>query len=179
MHAHLQLVRDFHEQAGVKQPGYQQTAHLADMDIIMHQSLLMGGGCETFKAIVAGDATKNLAGLVNLAYHALAAIACRGDDLAAASVVWRHEGSVLSVMRELSGKIDDCSSGESIHYSALYHLCDSVVCGFLNADFDRAFRIVHQSLMEYAIKRAAQSYGRRIAQESLPVAPDLNEAFYE
>ncbi|PPD33303.1 MAG: hypothetical protein CTY19_08415 [Methylomonas sp.] len=180
MHSHLKLVRDFHEQFGIKQPDYPDTVHLSDMDIVMRQALLMDCGSETFKAITAGDLTQILAGLVDLAYNALAAIACRGDEVIATSVNWRQDGSVLSVMRVLADKINHCASGETIHYSALYSICEQLARGFVNADFDKAFGMVHNNLMN-SVHRAtsAHDYSQRLAQEALPQAPDLSDALYE
>ncbi|QPK62021.1 nucleoside triphosphate pyrophosphohydrolase family protein [Methylomonas sp. LL1] len=181
MNKHLQLVRAFHEQFGIEQPDYPETTHLSDMDIVMRQALLMDCGSETFKAITAGDLAKILAGLVDLAYNALAAIACRGDDVIATSVRWRQDGSVLSVMRVLADKINSCSSGESIHYSALYNICEQLSRGFINADFDKAFNIVHANLIKSHAPAGGTShdYGQRIAKETLPQAPDLSDALYE
>jgi len=181
MHKHLQKVREFHQRFGIEQPAYPETAHLSDMDIVMRQALLMDCGSETFKAITAGDLAKILAGLVDLAYNALAAIACRGDDVSATTVKWRQDGSVLSVMRVLADKINNCSSGESMHYSALYNLCEQLARGFVNADFDRAFNTVHAHLMGSNIPstNAGRDYGQRIAKETLPPAPDLSDALYE
>lgn len=180
MHKHLQKVREFHEQFGISQPEYPETSHLSDMDIVMRQALLMDCGSETFKAITAGDLAKILAGLVDLAYNALAAIACRGDDVIATSVTWRQDGSVLSVMRVLADKINQCASGESIHYSALYNLCEQLARGFINADFDKAFGMVHRNLMNTAHPvGSGHDYSQRLAQETLPQAPDLSDALYE
>lgn len=181
MNKHLQQVRDFHDQFGIDQPEYPETAHLSDMDIVMRQALLMDCGSETFKAITAGDLAKILAGLVDLAYNALAAIACRGDDVVATSVSWRQDGSVLSVMRVLADKINNCASGESIHYSALYNICEQLARGFINADFDKAFGLVHDNLMNSGLGTASagRDYGQRLAKETLPPAPDLSEALYE
>lgn len=181
MNKHLQLVRTFHEQFGIDQPEYPETVHLSDMDIVMRQALLMDCGSETFKAITAGDLAKILAGLVDLAYNALAAIACRGDDVIATSVAWRQDGSVLSVMRVLADKINNCSSGESIHYSSLYNICEQLARGFINADFDKAFTIVHNNLMSSRSPNAGagHDYSQRIVKETLPQAPDLSEALYE
>lgn len=180
MHKHLQKVREFHDQFGIKQSEYPETAHLSDMDIVMRQALLMDCGSETFKAITAGDLAKILAGLVDLAYNALAAIACRGDNVIATSVTWRQDGSVLSVMRVLADKINQCSSGESIHYSALYNLCEQLARGFINADFDKAFSMVHNNLMNTAHRAGSgHDYSQRLAQETLPQAPDLSDALYE
>jgi hypothetical protein len=180
MNSHLKLVREFHDQFGISQPEYPETSHLSDMDIVMRQALLMDCGSETFKAITAGDLAKILAGLVDLAYNALAAIACRGDDVIATSVTWRQDGSVLSVMRVLADKINQCASGESIHYSALYNLCEQLARGFINADFDKAFGMVHRNLMNTAHPAGSgHDYSQRLAQETLPQAPDLSDALYE
>lgn len=180
MHKHLQKVREFHNQFGINQPEYPETAHLSDMDIVMRQALLMDCGSETFKAITAGDLAKILAGLVDLAYNALAAIACRGDDVIATSVTWRQDGSVLSVMRVLADKINQCASGESVHYSTLYNLCEQLARGFINADFDKAFTLVHNNLMAKGhVTAGGHDYSQRLAQETLPQAPDLSDALYE
>lgn len=181
MHKHLQKVREFHDQFGIEQPEYPETAHLSDMDIVMRQALLMDCGSETFKAITGGDLAKILAGLVDLAYNALAAIACQGGDVVSTSVAWRQDGSVLPVMRVLADKINQCASGESIHYSALYNICEQLARGFINADFDKAFNMVHANLLQSGRDSAAagHDYNQRIAKETLPQAPDLSEALYE
>lgn len=179
MHPHLQLVRDFHDRFGIEQPEYPETTHLSTMDIVMRQALLMDCTSETCKAITAGDLAKILAGLVDLAYNALAAIACRGDDVVNASVTWRQDGSVLSVVKALSDKVNQCTSGETVHYSALYHLCLQLSRGFVNADFDQAFRMVHANLMGRARTGTAKNYEQRIERETLPQSPDLSEALYE
>lgn len=179
MNAHLQLVREFHDRFGIDQPEYPDTQHLSTMDIVMRQALLMECGSETFKAITSGDLVKILAGLVDLAYNALAAIACRGDDVIATSANWRQDGSVLSVVKVLSERINQCTSGESIHYSALYNICEQLARGFVNADFDQAFRMVHANLMGKASASASQNYEQRIEHETLPTPPDLSDALYE
>lgn len=179
MNKHLELVREFHEKFAIAQPDYPETAHLSNMDIVMRQALLLECGSETFKAVAVGDLAKILAGLVDLAYNALAAIACRGDDVLVASVVWRQDGSVLSVVRALSEKINSCTSGETVHYSALYGLCEHLARGFINADFDKAFRMVHGNLMAQTGKGGSQNYEMRIERETLPEAPDLSDALYE
>lgn len=181
MHKNLQKVRDFHEKFGIEQAEHLETADLSDMDIIMRQALLMDCGSEAFRAITAGDLAKILAGLVDLGYNALAAIACRGDDLMSTSVTWRQDGSVLSVVRVLADKINACTSGETVDYSALYNICEHLARGFVNADFDRAFEIVHDNLMRspHHIPDSDRDYAQRIANETLPQAPDLSDALYE
>jgi hypothetical protein len=117
------------------------------MDIVMRQALLLDCASDTFRAIASGDLIKILAGLVDLSFNALAAIASRGDDVIAVSANWRQDGSVLSVMRVLSDKVNQCTSGETVHYSGLYAICAHLSQRFVNADFDEAFQIVHQHLM--------------------------------
>ena len=179
MNPHLQLVRDFHDRFGIDQPEYPDSKALSTMDIVMRQALLMECGSETFKAITSGDLVKILAGLVDLAYNALAAIACRGDDVIATSAAWRQDGSVLSVVKVLSDRINQCTSGEAIHYSALYNICEQLARGFVNADFDEAFRMVHNNLLGRAGGVAGQDYEHRIERETLPTPPDLSDALYE
>lgn len=181
MHKHLQQVREFHDQFGIDQPEYPDSVHLSDMDVVMRQALLMDCGSETFKAITSGDLAKILAGLVDLAYNALAAIACQGGDVVSTSVSWRQDGSVLSVMRVLADKINNCASGESVHYSALYNICEQLARGFINADFDKAFAMVHNNLMASGLSTASagRDYSQRLAKETLPQAPDLSDALYE
>jgi len=165
MHKHLQLVREFHHKYGISQPDYPDTAHLSDAEIVLRLSLLMECGSETCKAIAKGDLEQILAGLVDLAYNALAAIACRGDDVIPVSVNWRQDGSVLSVARVLSEKINSCTSGETLHYSGLYSQCQYLSKFFLNADFDKAFQLIHTNIMQ------RDGIDDR--------KPDLSAAFYE
>jgi hypothetical protein len=179
MNKHLELVREFHEKFGIAQPAFPETVHLSDMDVAMRQALLMDCGSETFKAMAVGELEKILAGLVDLAYNALAAIACKGDDVVVTSIAWRQDGSVLSVVRALSDRINSCTSGETMHYSALYGLCEQLARGFINADFDKAFRMVHGNLMAQTGKGGSQNYELRIERETLPEAPDLSDALYE
>jgi len=179
MNPHLQLVRDFHDRFGIEQPEYPDTTHLSTMDIVMRQALLMDCASETCKAITSGDLARILAGLVDLAYNALAAVACRGEDVVNTSVTWRQDGSVLSVVKALSDRVNQCTSGETVHYSALYHVCLQLARGFVNADFDAAFRMVHANLMSKASSNVAKSYDQRIERETLPHAPDLSQALYE
>lgn len=180
MHQHLQLVRDYHERFAIKQPAYPESVPLSDMDIVMYQALLMDQGSATFKAIILGELAGILGGLVELAYTALAPIACRGDDVIATAVTWRQDGSVLSIMKLLSDKISLCTTGETLHYSALYNICEQLARGFINADFDQAFQIVHQhAMLKPTLYEPDQHYAARIMRASLPSPPDLSEALYE
>ena len=179
MHKHLELVREFHKKYGISQPDFPETVHLSDMDIIMHQALLLECGSKLCKAVTIGELSNILAGLADLAYKALAAIACQGDDIVAVSVNWRQDGSVLSVARAVSEKINLCISGETVHYSGLYALCKHLSLAFINADFDQAMYLVHQQLMSQAYSGVPLNYALRIEQETLTTAPDLTSALYE
>lgn len=179
MNTHLEMVRDFHRRLGIAQPEYPDTAHLSDMDIVLRQTLLLQCAQETLQAIVSSDMAKMLAGLVDLAYNALAAIACRGDAVVHVNVNWRQDGSVLSIATALSEKVHKCTSGETLDYSTLYHLCQQLAQRFVNADFDKAFQTVHQHILNSSQALNAQNYAQRLQQQTLPVAPDLTDSLYE
>jgi len=147
MNNHLQLVREFHAAYAIPQAEFGQPGHLSDMEIITRQALLMEEGGELFNAFKKGDMAEVLAGLVNLGYAALTAVAMQGDDVVDEVVGWKHDGLVISLMRSLVDKINQCASGQTKDYSALYCLCVQLAKDFLNADFDKAFQVVHGSRM--------------------------------
>ncbi|MBL6988120.1 MAG: nucleoside triphosphate pyrophosphohydrolase family protein [Methylobacter sp.] len=162
MNKHLKLVREFHNAFSFPQAEYEANERLSDMDIIMRQALLMDEGSAVLKAIKAGDMVEILAGLVNLAYCALGAVAMQGGVVTDQQVTWRHDGFVVSVMRALSDKIHACTSGSADDYSAVYCLCVHLTRSFINADFDKAFQMIHDSNISKSVK-----------------APDLSECLYE
>lgn len=162
MNKHLTLVREFHDSCSFPQAEQGTNLHLSDMDIVIHQALLMEAGSTVLKALKAGEMVEILAGLVKLAYDALAAIAVRGDDVTEHPVTWRHDGFVVSIMRILSDKINKCTSGSSDDYSEVYGLCTHLARNFINADFDKAFQMIHDSKMSHQAK-----------------APDLSDCLYE
>lgn len=162
MNKHLKLVREFNDTFSFPQAEHGASARLSDMDVVMRQALLMEEGCAALKAIKAGDMVEILAGLVNLAYCALAAIAMRGDDVIDRPVTWRHDGFVLSIMRVLSDKINRCASGSTDDYSDVYCLCVHLTSSFINADFDKAFQMIHDDKISKPVK-----------------ASDLSECLYE
>lgn len=162
MNKHLQLVREFNDAFSFPQAEQGAGVRLSDMDIVLHQALLMAAGATVLKALKAGDMVEILAALVNLAYGALAAIAMQGGDVADRPVTWRHDGFVLSIMRILSDKIHNCSSGSTDAYSEVYCLCAHLTGTFINADFDKALQMIHQGKMSGLLK-----------------APDLSECLYE
>ena len=75
MNKHLNLVREFHDALSFPQAVYGANVRLSEMDIILRQALLLEAGGELFKAFKAGDMVEILAGMINLAYSALGAIA--------------------------------------------------------------------------------------------------------
>ncbi len=145
MNKHLQLVREFHVAYAISQAEFGQRRHLSDMEIITRQSLLMAEASELFNAFKKGDMAEVLAGLVNLGYAALTAVAMQGENVAEETVGWKHDGLMISLMRSLADKINQCTSGQTKDYSALYCLCVQLARDFLNADFDKAFQVVHDS----------------------------------
>ena len=104
----------------------------------------MDAGSATFKAIKSGEIADFLAGLVALAYTSLQALAAQDVNLVENQGETYQVYQLLPIMRLLSGNIQHCSSGQAAHYSGLYHLCVHLASGFLNADFDKAFRIYHK-----------------------------------
>lgn len=162
MNKHLKLVREFHEAFSLPQAEHGANIRLSDMDVVLRQALLMDEGSAALKAVKSGDMVEILAGLVSLAYSALGAVAMQGGDVTILPVAWRHDGFVLSIMRILSDKINHCSSGSSDDYSAVYCLCIHLARGFINADFDKAFQMIHDGKMSKPVK-----------------IPDLSDCLYE
>jgi hypothetical protein len=152
MNKHLKLVREYNDAFSISQakPGASEQLH--DLDIVMRQALLMDGGSAVFKAIKAGDMEQILAGLGNLAYYALGAVAMRGDDVTECPITWRYDGLILSVLRVLSEKINNCTSGNAEDYSHVYCFCAYLASTFTNADFDKAFQLVHDGKMSKSAK---------------------------
>ncbi len=162
MNKHLKLVREFNDAFSLPQAEPGATIRLSDMDVVLRQALLMDAGSAALKAIKSGDMVEILAGLVNLAYSALGAVAMQGGDVTDLPVTWRHDGFVLSVMRALSDKINHCTSGSSDDYSAVYCLCIHLTRSFINADFDKAFQMIHDGKLSKPAK-----------------IPDLSDCLYE
>lgn len=143
MNKHLKLVRVCNDTLSFPQAEHGANTPLSDMDIVLRQALLMEEGSRVFKAINAGEMVEILVGLVKLSYCALGAIAMRGGDVTDHPVSWQHDGFVISVVRILSDKINSCTSGNIDDYSAVYCLCDHLTRSFINADFDKAFAMIH------------------------------------
>ena len=181
MNTHLKLVREFHDAFSFPQAEHGANVRLSEMDIIMRQALLMEEGSELLKAIKAGDMVEILAGMINLAYCALGAIAIQGADVSDQPVSWQHDGFVISLMRLFSDKINHCASGNPDNYSEVYCLCAYLSKNFINADFDKAFQMVHDSKLSGLKKN-----GKLICENSEEIlssksfkTPDLSECLYE
>jgi len=147
MNKHLKLVREYNDTFSIPQAEHGASQQLHDLDIVMNQALLMDGGSAVFKAIKAGDMVQILAGLSELAYYALSAAAMRGEDVTECPITWRYDGLILSVLRELSEKINDCTSGNTEDYSHVYCFCCYLATTFINADFDKALQLIHDAKM--------------------------------
>lgn len=163
MHHHLALVKTI-------QP---EIPSVSDMDIILSQALLMDAGCVAFKAIKSGEIADILAGLVALAYRALQALAMQDHDIVENQGEGYQQYQMLTIMRQLSDKIHQCSSGEAKQYCELYHLCANLASGFLNADFDKAFQVYHEWLGAY------QGFGDKAKKQNILKTLDLTDCLYE
>ncbi len=181
MNKHLKLVREFHDAFSFPQAENGESTRLSEMDIIIYQALLMEEGSELFRAIKAGEMVEILAGMINLAYCAVGAIAIQGADVLDRPVSWRHDGFVISLMRLFSDKINNCASGNPDNYSEVYCLCVYLSRNFINADFDKAFQMVHDSKMSKLSKNSkliCENAGEALKSKFFKT-PDLSECLYE
>jgi hypothetical protein len=181
MNKHLNSVRALHEAGSFPQAEQGANRRLSDMDIILRQALLMEGGSEVLKALKAGEMTRILLGLVDLAYYALSAIALQGAEVTDRPVAWRHDGSVISIMRLLSDKINHCAAGGAENYSDVYGVCVHLTGSFLNADFDKAFQVVHGSYMSRLAENGGSAFddAGKMRKSKLFKEGDLNECLFE
>ena len=181
MNKNLKLVREFHDAFSFPQAKQGENVQLSEMAIILHQALLMEEGSELFKAIKAGDMVEILAGMINLSYSALSAIATEGSDVRDRPVSWRHDGFVISLMRLFSDKINHCASGSPDNYSEVYCLCVYLPRSFINADFDKAFQMIHDSKMSRLGKsgKLTNENAEEILKSKFFKTPDLSDCLYE
>jgi hypothetical protein len=178
---HLKLVREFHDAFSFPQAGHGENVRLSEMDIILHQALLMEEGSELFRAIKSGDMVEILAGMINLAYCSLGAIAIQGADVMDRPVSWQHDGFVISLVRLFSDKINNCKSGNPDNYSEVYCLCVYLSRSFINADFDKAFQMIHDSKMSRLDESSQLSCENveEIQKSKFFKIPDLSDCLYE
>lgn len=181
MNRHLAQVREFHSVCKIAQADNGKAHKLADMDIITYQALLMGSGKTVFAAFKTGDMAHILAGITELAYYALSAIAKQGEAAVQSQISWQHDGFVISVMRLLSEKINACATGQVKDYSEIYNLCQLLTNSFINADFDGAFGKIHENNL--ALRDAngilPPSVFKNPDKIQLPLTPDLSDFLYE
>ena len=181
MNKHLKLVREFHDAFSFPQAEQGVNVRLSEMAIIMRQALLMEEGSELFRAIKVGDMVEILAAMIDLAYCALGAIAVQGADVLEQPVSWRHDGFVISLMRLFSDKINHCASGSPDNYSEVYDLCVYLSGSFINADFDKAFQMVHDSKMSRLGKSGTLigENAEEVLKSGFFKTPDLSDCLYE
>jgi Phosphoribosyl-ATP pyrophosphohydrolase len=181
MNKNLKLVREFHDSFSFPQAEHGENERLSEMDIIMRQALLMEEGSELLKAIKTRDMVDILAGMINLSYCALGAIAVQGADVSDRPVSWQHDGYVISLMRLFSDKINNCASGSPDNYSEVYCLCVYLSRSFINADFDKAFQMVHDNKMSRLGKTGTltdENTEEILKSKSFKI-PDLSDCLYE
>jgi hypothetical protein len=181
MNKHLKLVREFHDAFSFPQAAHGENVKLSEMAIIIRQALLMEEGSALFRAFKAGDMVEILAGMINLSYCALGAIAIQGADVLERPVSWQHDGFVISLMRLFSDKINNCASGNPDNYSEVYCLCAYLSRSFINADFDKAFQMVHDNKMSQLGKsgKLICENAEEIQKSKFFKTPDLSECLYE
>jgi predicted HAD superfamily Cof-like phosphohydrolase len=177
MNKHLKLVRDFHDAFSIPQAAHGGNVRLSEMDVILRQALLMEEGRKLFLEIKAGDMVEILEAMIDLAYCALGAIAIQGADVLDQPVSWQHDGHVISLMRLFSDKINHCASGSPDNYSEVYCLCVYLSRSFINADFDKAFQMVHDSKMS-RLGRSGK-LAEEILKSKFFKKPDLSDCLYE
>jgi hypothetical protein len=165
MNNHLALIKT----AQSNQEGFVEFSCGADMALILIQAKLMDAGSTTFKAIKSGELAEILTGLTALSYTALQALAFLNQEVAECRKESHLEYKMPAIMRLLSDKINDCSSGTAEAYSELYNLCAQLASGFLNADFDKSFKAFHTW---YTDKGFNQTINK-------PDLPDLSDCMYE
>lgn len=181
MNSHLKLVREFHNALAFPQAEHGENRSLPEMAIIFRQALLMEEGAELFRAIKTGDMVKVLAGMINLSYTALGAIAIQGAEVLEQPVSWQHDGSVISLMRLLSEKINNSASGNPKDYSEVYCLCTYLCRNFINADFNKAFQMVHDNKLTRLSKsiNLIEQNAEDILNSTFFKTPDLSDCLYE
>jgi len=174
MNKHLQSVREYRAKFGFPAEG-----HISDMAIVMRQAWLMEAGKQALLAIRQGDMAEILTRLTALTYLALNAIAQQGCEFEVDEqpVFWRHDGTVLSLMRVISDRINACASGHCKDYSELYCVTAQLTSSFLNADFDKAFSAFHKYQLETGTVygQGAENQG----EVDWTKLPDLSDCLYE
>ncbi|MBK8816239.1 MAG: hypothetical protein IPN42_12425 [Methylococcaceae bacterium] len=118
-------------------------SELSDMEVISSQSSLMEAGSLTFHAIQVGELSVILTGLVALAYTALDILALKNVAIVEDANAKSNDYIMIAIMRRLTQKIADCSSGNPTDYLTLFNYCRHLARDFINADFDNALIVYH------------------------------------
>ncbi len=181
MNQHLQLVRAFRDTFSFPQEDFGAQVSLTEIQIILHQALLMEDGGKVLKALQGGDMAEILNSLVDLAYCALDAVAMQGEDVREIPVSWRHDGHVITLARLLSDKINQCMDGRTEHYSEVYCICIHLTRSFINADFNKAFQAVHDNYMSRLDESRKSGFNNVEEVRKSPMfnPPDLSDYLYE
>lgn len=116
MNAYLELMNTLNE-SRCKRHG---NSELTDMEVISSQSSLMEAGSLTFHAMQAGELSVILTGLVALAYGALDILALKNVAIVEDANEISNDYIMIAIMRRLTQKIADCSSGNPKDYLALF-----------------------------------------------------------
>ncbi|MBM4208554.1 MAG: hypothetical protein FJ190_11290 [Gammaproteobacteria bacterium] len=175
MHPHSALILSSRVDAKANGGG---EPHVADMEVISAQAVLMQAGGITFNAMKTGDIAGILVGLVALAYHSLLAVSVLRCEVGAYAAEKKFSYQLLDIMRLLSGKINDCSDGEAKDYSALYYVCSHLATNFLNADFGKAFEVYHDGYSGCINENADADNSNPLLLPQLKL-PDLTDCLYE
>ena len=88
---------------------------------------------------------------------------------------------ICSLVRLFSDKINHCASGSPENYSEVYCLCVYLSKSFINADFDKAFQMVHDSKLSKLGKngKLTEENAEEVLRSSYFKTPDLSDCLYE
>jgi hypothetical protein len=166
MNAYLELMNTLND-SRCKRHG---DSELTDMEVISSQSSLMEAGSLTFHAMQVGELSEILTGLVALAYAALEILAVKNAEIVEDANVKSNDYIMIIIMRRLTQKIADCSSGNPVDYLILFNYCRHLARDFINADFDNALIIYHNW-------RVSQGNATLVNRKN--ILPDLADCLFE
>lgn len=139
MNAYLELMNTLNDSRCKRH----EDSELTDMEVIRSQSSLMEAGSLTFHAMQGGELSVILTGLVALAYAALEILALKNVAIVDDANAISNDYIMIVIMRRLTQKITDCSSGNPTDYLTLFNYCRHLARDFINADFDNALIVYH------------------------------------
>jgi hypothetical protein len=176
----IELVRQLFAQTKANHFNSSET-EWRDIDIIQIQQQLMISGSNILAAFCAGAMPDLLLSFMITAYISLFAYALSAEGVPNTVMAEHQDWSVLSVVKSVSERINRCCSGKAAEYVDLYTHCFQIVRGFINADFDKAFKIIHLQLLENIkhhptlLKEKTNLYSLLMSEK----APDLSDCLYE